>query len=96
MRVTALSEMDIENVSFQVVSSDGHIHSTADITGASITIVDKRNKEFEKLISATAAKYLYLWLVERNAMLLKRESKISRRCLLTGIVKGFPSMESII
>lgn len=72
MRVTALSEMDIENVSFQVVSSDGHIHSTADITGASITIVDKRNKEFEKLISATAAKYLYLWLVERNAMLLKK------------------------
>lgn len=71
IRVTALSELDIENVRFQVVSSDGQIHSATDVVGASITVVDKRNKEFEKIISDTAARYLYLWLVDRDIMLAK-------------------------
>ena len=71
IRVTALSELDIENIRFQAVSSDGKIHSATDVVGASIIVVDKRNKEFEKVISDTAARYLYLWLVDRDIMLTK-------------------------
>lgn len=75
IRVTALTEINIDNINY--------LFENGVVSGATITIIDKEDKEFNRFLSAEAARIVYNWS-EKRKIVLKNNGDLKESALFIG------------